>query len=79
MVELIPTQYYVVNEDQVLSNGLFWLNKRCKVPKEAIKAASKKAKIKLDPKAVKGSQKLECRGEEEKRAGGEETDSMGGR
>ena len=78
MVELIPAQYYVVKEDQVLSDGKFWLNKRRKAPKEAIKAASKKAKrIKLDPKAVKGSQKLECRGEEEKMAGGEETDSVG--
>lgn len=68
MVELIPAKFYVIKEDLPVDEGdddgggggemdsKFWVNKRARAPKQAVKEATKKAKrLKLDPASHKNS------------------------
>ena len=57
MVELIPARFYVIKDDPPdeedgggEKDSKFWVNKRARAPKQAVKEATKKAKrSKLDP------------------------------
>ena len=57
MVELLPTKYYVIQDDDSeleAISGKYWQNKKLKAPKEVFKAKSKKAKrMYLDPSSKK--------------------------
>ena len=65
MVELIPAKFYVIKEDLPDDedgeggggmDSKFWVNKRARAPKQAVKEATKKAKrLKLDPASHKKS------------------------
>ena len=62
MVELIPAKFYVMKDEVEQSSGdetdsKFWVNKRSKAPKQAVKEATKKAKqLKFDPSSHKVSE-----------------------
>ena len=60
MMELIPSKFYVIHdetekessgdEDESHRNSKFWVNKRSRAPKQAVKEATKRAKrLKFDP------------------------------
>lgn len=77
VVQLIPAKFYVIKDDIPDSeedcggdvpDSKFWVNKRARAPKQAVKEATKKAKrLKLDPashinKSSERNQKEGCEG-----------------
>ena len=83
MVELIPAKFYIMKDESDPENGggaqdsKYWVNKRKKASKQAIKEVTKKAKrLKLDPEQQKSVAELQA--EAQKRGDGEEEEEERG-
>ena len=77
MVELIPAKYYVIKDelseegDEAEMDSKFWVNKRSRAPKQAVKEATKKAKrLKLDPSSHKSNKRNQEEDADENGVGG---------
>ncbi|KAJ3169766.1 surfeit locus protein [Irineochytrium annulatum] len=60
LIDMIPTKYYLPQEDNDETYNKFAYNKKNKAPKQAIKEATKKAKkLKFDPEAHKSVSEIQ--------------------